>query len=380
MEFDLVFEGGGAKGLAFAGALNAFEKRGYRTRRVIGTSTGSILACLVAAGFDSAESLAAINERTPDGRARFASFLHIPSFDDDRLTDNMRNWFKTELDNPAVPNLVEPFVDQIIGGLARRDIFRHLVSLLLWGGWYSGDVLLGWLCEKLDSNGRNLGSTNLLEFHQRTGRDLSVVASDITSREMLVLNHRTAPQCPTIQAVRMSMSCPFAWQEVVWKPEWGLYRGRDLSGHVVVDGGLLSNFPIDLFVSRDEYIDEVMGEESASENVIGLLLDDYTPVPGTEEARSDPSLVNRLLDSVDLLELMKFRVSGMAETLLSAHDKTIIDTYADLVCKLPAKGYGVLEFDMPMPRVEAILKAGEETMEAFFQKDQSKYPLPEGKN
>ena len=376
MEFDLVFEGGGAKGLAFAGALLAFEKRGYKTRRVIGTSTGSILACLVAAGFNSAESLAAVNERLPDGRARFASFLHTPTLDDDNLTDNLRFWFKTELDNPAVPNLIEPFVDQIMGGMVRRDLFRHLVSLLLWGGWYSGDVLLSWLGEKLDENGRELGDTTLLEFYQRTGRDLSVVASDITNREMLVLNHRTAPGCPTVQAVRMSMSCPFAWQEVVWKPEWGSYRGRDLNGHVVVDGGLLSNFPIDLFVSSDEYIDEVMGEGSASENVIGLLLDDNTPVPGAGDLPPNPSLVNRLLERVDLLELMKFRVSGMAETLLSAHDKTIMDAYQQLVCKLPAKGYGVLEFDMPMPRVEAILKAGEETMEAFFNQDPVKYPRP----
>jgi predicted acylesterase/phospholipase RssA len=376
MEFDLVFEGGGAKGLAFAGALLAFEKRGYKTRRVIGTSTGSILACLVAAGFSSAESLAAINERLPDGRSRFASFLHTPTLDDDNLTGNMRYWFKTELDNPAVPNLIEPFVDQIMKGMERRELFRHLVSLLLWGGWYSGDVLLKWLGEKLDENGRDLGSSTLLEFYQRTERDLSVVASDITDQEMLVLNHRTAPECPTVQAVHMSMSCPFAWQEVVWKPEWGSYRGRDLSGHVVVDGGLLSNFPIDLFVSSDEYIDEVMGEGSASENVIGLLLDDNTPVPGAVDLPPHPSLMNRLLERVDLLELMKFRVSGMAETLLSAHDKTIMDAYQNLVCKLPAKGYGVLEFDMPMPRVEAILKAGEETMEAFFNLDPAKYPMP----
>jgi hypothetical protein len=34
---------------------------------------------------------------------------------------------------------------------------------------------------------------------------------------MLVLNHRTA-DIAAVWAVRMSMGCPFAWQEVIWKP------------------------------------------------------------------------------------------------------------------------------------------------------------------
>ena len=60
MEYDLVFEGGGAKGLAFVGALKEFERRGHRPRRLIGTSAGSITACLIAAGYSSQENLAAI--------------------------------------------------------------------------------------------------------------------------------------------------------------------------------------------------------------------------------------------------------------------------------------------------------------------------------
>jgi predicted acylesterase/phospholipase RssA len=82
MEYDLVFEGGGAKGLAFVGALMSFEKRGHIPRRVIGTSAGSILSVMVAAGYTSAESLAAIAERLPDGRSRFASFLETPTIDE----------------------------------------------------------------------------------------------------------------------------------------------------------------------------------------------------------------------------------------------------------------------------------------------------------
>jgi len=255
----------------------------------------------------------------------------------------------------------------MVANLVQKELVQHLISLMAWGGWYSGEALLGYLHEKLDAGGRNLGGTTLLEFHNATGRELSVVASDVTGREMLVLNHRTAPDSPTVWAVRMSMSCPFAWQEVVWHKEWGNYRGQDLTGHKVVDGGLLSNFPIELLVSTDEIIEEIMGRDSASENVIGLLLDDGMPVPGAEAAEKSDSGAPTFLERADLLAEMLLRIQGMAETVLGAHDKSVIDAYQYMVCRLPAKGYGILEFDLSAERMEPILRAGEAAMQQHFQ-------------
>jgi NTE family protein len=51
MQYDLVFEGGGAKGAAFVGAIQEFERRGHTARRYIGTSAGAITATLMAAGY-----------------------------------------------------------------------------------------------------------------------------------------------------------------------------------------------------------------------------------------------------------------------------------------------------------------------------------------
>jgi predicted acylesterase/phospholipase RssA len=160
MEFDLVFEGGGAKGLAFVGALQAIERRGHTPRRVVGTSAGSIVAVLVAAGYNAEECMAAINERLPDGTSRFASFLQTPHIEEDiELNNSLRFWLKTELDNPMVPNLIEPVVDQMVAGLMQRKLAKHVVSLLVWGGWFAGDALLAYLHEKLDAGGRNLGNS-----------------------------------------------------------------------------------------------------------------------------------------------------------------------------------------------------------------------------
>ena len=369
MEFDLVFEGGGAKGLAFVGALQALERHGHAARRVIGTSAGSITALLVAAGYNADECMAAINERLPDGRSRFASFLQVPEFDDSsQMNDSLRRWVQTDLDNPLVPNLIEPIVDKMVEGMLQKSLTRHLISLLEYGGWYIGDNLLAYLREKLDDGGRGLGNSTLKEFYQQAGRDLSVVATDVTGREMLVLNHHTAPDCPTVWAVRMSMSCPMVWQEVVWRPEWGCYRGRDLSGHVIVDGGLLSNFPIKLFVSNDEEVEEIMGSDSATENVIGLLLDDGVLVPGAEDTQKIDTGAPSFLERSDVLGEMVLRLQGMAETLLGAHDKSVMDAHEHMVCRLPAKGYGILEFDLTAERMAPILRAGESAMHAHLQR------------
>ena len=42
--FDMVFEGGGAKGTAFVGALEVLFAAGHKHRRLVGTSAGAITA------------------------------------------------------------------------------------------------------------------------------------------------------------------------------------------------------------------------------------------------------------------------------------------------------------------------------------------------
>lgn len=368
MEFDLVFEGGGAKGLVFVGAMQSLEKHGHTANRLIGTSAGSIMATLLAAGYDARECLEATNERLPDGRPRFASFMDTPTILNDKtLQDSLNFWLRTELDNPFIPNLLEPMADELVENLLETAGFRHLISFFLKGGWYSGDALLQWIRDKLDAGGRELSRATLAEFCEKTNRDLSLVASDVTGREMLILNHRTAPNLPIAWAVRMSMSVPFAWQEVTWQAVWGKYRGRDISGHRVVDGGLLSNFPIQLLVSRDEFVDEIMGNSESSEHVLGLLIDENSEVPGAGDPPTKPGGMTNLIDRIDLLAEVIWRIRGLADTMLNAHDKLILDTYQDFVVRLPAKGYGTMEFDMSDQRIAAILQAGEAAMDAYFE-------------
>jgi predicted acylesterase/phospholipase RssA len=61
---DLVFEGGGVKGIALAGAFSVLEQRGFETKNVAGTSGGAVVGSLVAAGY-TAKELHDLLQETP---------------------------------------------------------------------------------------------------------------------------------------------------------------------------------------------------------------------------------------------------------------------------------------------------------------------------
>ncbi len=368
MEFDLVFEGGGAKGMVFVGAMQEFTRQGHTVGRLLGTSAGAITATLLAAGYTDQEMLAALAETTPEGHSVFSEFMGKPGpFDREALkTGSMRQFLK-ELDIPFIPDGIESKLDEaIILWMSTNPTTRHLLSFVEDGGWYSADAFLKWISRKLDSgqlNGRarNFSKMNLKEFYQATGRDLSLVASDTTEGYMLVLNHRTAPNLPICWAVRMSMSIPLLWQEVVWQKSWGTYRDREMENHVIVDGGLLSNFPIELFLSSEKPVTDVMGAKT-SDKVLGMLIDESQMVEGaTIQAPAQPK------KGVEVSELATVkRLMNLVNTMLEAHDKSTIYTFKEMVVRLPAGGYGTVEFDMTEERRSKLVEAGTRAMRQYL--------------
>ncbi|MEZ4516941.1 MAG: patatin-like phospholipase family protein [Chloroflexota bacterium] len=242
MKYDIVFEGGGAKGMVFVGALAEFSARGHEYGRLLGTSAGAIAATFVAAGYTVDEMRLALSETDATGRPMFASFMERPHpFTREEINDSAVNAALKHIDITALPNFIEDRVDQLILGLMVRDPLIYFMSLMERGGWYSTEKFMAWMSAKLDqgrSNGRRVrfSKMNFQEFYAATGYELSLVAADTTGHSLLVLNHMTAPQCLS-SGVRMSMSLPLVWEEVLWQESWGPYLGHDLTNHRIVDGG-----------------------------------------------------------------------------------------------------------------------------------------------
>lgn len=372
--YDLVFEGGGAKGVIFTGAMEVLLERGDNFDRLLGTSAGAITACFLSVGYSPQEMLAAIIERDENNQPVFSSFLGTPApFSEAEMENSAIRNLLTDVDVPYVPDFIETRLDNFIAStLLTYGRYPNLSSFIERGGWYSADNFIAWLKRKMDEGEfqgkkRNFSEMTLKERFDATGRELAVVATDITGEKMLVLNHRTAPDLPLVWAVRMSMSIPLLWPAVEWQTEWGTYNGQDLTGHMIVDGGVLSNFPIELYVSDAIYVTDVMGPKRTDTKVLGMLIDEHAPVPDMPADPNVSAAGGGLGASVSKIETVQ-RILELVNTMLKAHDKMVIEAFSDRVMRLPAAGYGTIEFDMTDARRDALLNAGRDVARDFFAK------------
>ncbi len=213
MDADLVLEGGGVKGIALVGAVAVLEERGYRFHRIAGTSAGAIVGSLVAAG-------------VPAARLREI----MAQLDYGRFRDG--NW------------------------ITRLGLPGQLFTLLRRSGIYRGDELRDWLREVLDGTGvRTFGDLRLDDPgatpSQSRGHRLVVMTSDISQGALRRLpweydRYGLDPDdVEVVDAVRASMSLPYFFQPVKLQDRITGQRSW------LVDGGMLSNFPVDVFDRRD---------------------------------------------------------------------------------------------------------------------------------
>ena len=211
---DLVLEGGGVLGIAHTGAVSALAERRYAFERVAGTSAGAIVGSLVAAGMKSKQLHEVM--RT----------LDYPSFKDKGLLDR-------------VP-------------LAGRGL-----SALLENGIYEGERLREWLGNLLAELGtETFGDLRREDDDRGAAPDIErryklvVIAADVTRGELVRLpwdyqRYGLAPdEQLVVDAVRASMSIPLFYEPVELKPAKG-------PSSTLVDGGLLSNFPIEILDRSD---------------------------------------------------------------------------------------------------------------------------------
>ncbi len=346
--YDLVFEGGGAKGVAFVGAIRALEEANFRAGRLLGTSAGAITATLLAVGYSADTILQLLTERLPSGESSFSTFSDVPiDFQNEAIAASHIAAYLERNNVPLIPETLEEQGDKaIIHALLVLPLFRQLFSLVEFGGVYEGEAFLQWMLERLDAMD-TLGAATLANLYEHTGHELTLTAADVTDKRLLILNHRTAPNLPVVWAVRMSMSIPFYWQEVTWRAEWGKYRLLNLTGHKIVDGGVLSGFPIELFLSQDSYVIDVMGKPQGT--VLGFLLDEDRAV-SAETTPADAEQVSGAV--VDTLQ----RALSLINTMMSAHDKMVLEAYEELVVRLPTKGYGAFEFDLQGARLDHLIQ------------------------
>jgi NTE family protein len=308
---DLVCEGGGVKGIGLAGAYTALEEAGWEPECVAGTSAGAITAALIAAGY-SAQEL----------REEVLS-MHFREFKDEAWED-------------------------------RIPVIGKEISVLRDYGVYEGRRFLAWMTERLARKGvRTFGDL------RPTGSDdpkrafrLQVIASDVSKHEMLVLPrdaHKLGSTPETLSiayAVRMSMSIPIFFEPV--------NHSNDSTGeeHLIVDGGMLSNFPVWLFDA----------EERPRFPTFGMLL--VEPPSRTSVADRLSGAPGEVSRQHSIIEYLK----AIAQTLTEAHDKMHIEE-ADFArtIAIPTLGVRTTEFDITRERSLELYQSGYDAAKTFLE-------------
>jgi NTE family protein len=203
MQADGVFSGGGIKGLAFAGGLQAAAEAGYdEWVRLAGTSAGAITAMALAVGY-SAQGLRE----------------QLDGFDFNEIAD--------------------------YGPLGKAEI---PINLLYDKGVTKGKALHSWI-EKLLAE----APVKATKFGDLEAGKLQVVGVDLAHSRMVVFPEDVAlyvdddgkplvpDEFPIADAVRISAGFPYFF------PPMSLRDAQTKKDGVLVDGGVASTFPIFLF-------------------------------------------------------------------------------------------------------------------------------------
>jgi len=298
-----VFEGGGVKGISLAGAVRAAELNGVSFHRVAGTSSGSIVAALLATGYNAVE-MKEIIQNTP-----FRSFMQRSPI------------FNVQFIGPAM-------------------------RLLLKKGLYAGNALEQWMTGLLAAKGVRV-------FGDLPQGKVRIIASDITNGRLLVLPDDIAEygidpaRFSVARAIRMSTSIPYFFDPVVLRqPLQARKASADgkkagIKFNYVVDGGLLSNFPLWLFEN-----------ESSGANPIPVI--GFQMVGKTEARR------HRITGPITMFQ-------AMFETMLGAHDERYIEEQNWVrTIRIPTLGVGTTQFDLKPEQSAGLYEAGLSAGQKFF--------------
>lgn len=296
MKIDGVFSGGGLKGFALVGAVQELEQHGYQFVNVAGTSAGAILASFLAAGYTA-----------------------------DEIKDMLAEEDFQSLLDPRKTLLPFPFM--------------KWVSIYWRMGLYQGKALENWFFDKLARKG-------CYAFGDLPDGSLKLVASDLTNGKMIVLpddleDYGYDPDKFSIaKALRMSCGIPYFFEPV---------RLDAPDGPIVVDGGVLSNFPLWLFENRTKN----------SRPVIGLKL-----------SRSQEETPGRKIRNA--LQLFE----ALFSTMKNAHDEKYISRqHEQNIIFIPVEDYSATQFDLDEEQMEDLLLIGRSRTKQFL-RSWTPYKIP----
>ncbi len=258
---NLVFEGGGVKGVAYGGVFEVLEQRQItpQIEAVAGTSAGAITATMMALNYSAEKFLKimmALNfEKLEDGCELVGPFRLIRRF----------GWFKGNYFLKLMESYIEEKtrVGQAPGN--GRATFRDLVE----------------------------------KYRDLHFKRLYVFGTNLTQQAVQKFSYETTPDVAVADAVRISMSIPFFFE--------ARYYEQNGSNDAYCDGGVLNNYPIGTFDEQHTEIDLDSGQHmlhrTPNRETLGFhFVDPTQPASPINSLRSfTGGVIDALLDIQDIL-------------------------------------------------------------------------------
>ncbi len=232
---NLIFKGGGARGMAYLGAAEVLFKEGIiqQATRVAGSSAGAITALVVALNEDFDTTIKIANSLD------FSKIAGIPSFFATRDV-NDPEYYEEE----AVPRgLLNTFSNVGTSVSQAKFLFSTL-------GLHTSEYIYNWLDDQVARVTGNYGSS-FKEFVEKGGKDLYITVTNISNQSSHICSAETTPDLEVAEAVRTSLSIPIFFESIIFENIY--FKGY------FGDGGVMNNYPINLFDEGLEPNEETLG-------------------------------------------------------------------------------------------------------------------------
>ena len=311
---NIVFEGAGIRGIAYAGAIQELDRKGLleNVKRVGGTSAGAVTALLLTLNYTS-EEIAAIVTSTS-----------FKSFNDGRFF--------------------------LIGGITR---------LQKWYGWYRGKRLENWLSGLVAAKTGNADIT-FLALQQKGGKDLYVTGTSLTKQKLLVFSAETYPHMKVKDAVRISMSIPLYF-EAVFIDSIGnvVAHPKNTNGlDVVLDGGFIANFPIKLFDSTKYTAPSGPNSFTANSRTIGFRIDSEAQIKNDTAAAG--------LTEMPVTNLKEYMTAFYTLILENLNRQTLTEADWKRTVSIPDGAVGPRIRKLKQEEVRRLVEHGRAATEQYF--------------
>ena len=260
----LVLSGGGARGIAHIGLIQALEDHHIPIDYIAGTSMGAVVGSLYAMGYSTDEMIALIESD------------EFKLWQTGKIDDNMINYFKVQESTPALFSVKTSFTDSV---KVRKFLPQSLINPLPMN--FAFMKLFSHATVRSNQNFNNL----FVPFR--------AVASDVYNKRPVILGSGNLGD-----AVRASMTFPFVFKPI------------EINGVLVYDGGIYNNYPVD-----------VMKNDFAPDFIIGSVVSDNPAKPDEDDlmGQIDNMVMQKTnydIDSIDGISI-KFKLENVS--LLDMH-------------------------------------------------------------